>query len=100
MPPRKPPRKPPLKPPRKKAAGPPFTLELPKQLEARKDGDAWWVEVNGHNLRLSNLNKVFWPKEGYTKGDLLSYYWNVADLIGPHLHGRPLTMKRMPDGAE
>ena len=89
-------------PPRRRttSTGPAFTLDLPKPLEARKDGDAWWVEVDGQELRLSNLNKVFWPAEGYTKGDLLAYYWNVADLIGPHLEGRPLTMKRMPDGAE
>ena len=89
-------------PPRRRttSSGPAFTLELPKPLEARKDGDAWWVEVDGRDLRLSNLHKIFWPTEGYTKGDLLAYYWNVADLIGPHLHGRPLTMKRMPDGAE
>jgi bifunctional non-homologous end joining protein LigD len=82
------------------SSGPPFTLSLPKELDARKDGDAWWVEVGGRELRLSNLNKVFWPAEGYTKGDLVAYYWNVADLIGPYLDGRPLTMKRMPDGAE
>jgi bifunctional non-homologous end joining protein LigD len=89
-------------PPRRRttSTGPAFTLDLPKALEARKDGDAWWVEVDGRELRLSNLNKLFWPAEGYTKGDLLNYYWNVADLIGPHLAGRPLTMKRMPDGAE
>ncbi|MGH3141996.1 MAG: non-homologous end-joining DNA ligase, partial [Gaiellales bacterium] len=48
--------------------------------------------------RLSNLDKVFWPDEGYTKGDLLAYYYNVAELILPHLRERPLTMKRMPDG--
>jgi bifunctional non-homologous end joining protein LigD len=77
-----------------------FTVELPKTLDARRDGDAWWVEVDGRELRLSNLNKVFWPKEGYTKGDVLAYYWNAADLIGPYLDGRPLTMKRMPDGIE
>jgi bifunctional non-homologous end joining protein LigD len=89
-------------PPRRRATstGPPFTLELPRPLEARKEGDAWWVEIDGHDLRLSNLNKVFWPSEGYTKGDLIAYYRNVADLIGPYLQGRPLTMKRMPDGAE
>jgi len=85
---------------RSTSSGPAFTLEVPKSLEARKDGDAWWVEVNGLDLRLSNLPKVFWANEGYTKGDLLAYYWNVADLIGPHLLGRPLTMKRMPDGAD
>jgi DNA ligase D-like protein (predicted ligase)/DNA ligase D-like protein (predicted polymerase)/DNA ligase D-like protein (predicted 3'-phosphoesterase) len=75
-------------------------VELPVPLDARKEGDAWFVEMNGRDLRLSNLTKVFWPSEGYTKGDLIAYYANVADLIGPHLRGRPLTMKRMPDGAE
>ena len=69
-------------------------------LEARKEGDAWRVEVDGRDLRLSNLTKLFWPDEGYTKGDLVTYYANVAPLILPHLAGRPLTMKRMPDGAE
>jgi bifunctional non-homologous end joining protein LigD len=87
-------------PPRRRArsTGRAFTLELPRPLDARQDGDAWWVDVDGRELRLSNLNKVFWPEEGYTKGDLLAYYWNTAELIGPYLHGRPLTMKRMPDG--
>jgi DNA ligase D-like protein (predicted ligase)/DNA ligase D-like protein (predicted polymerase)/DNA ligase D-like protein (predicted 3'-phosphoesterase) len=56
------------------------------------------MEAAGRRLRLSNLDKVFWPEEGYTKGDLLAYYFNVADLILPYLAGRPLTMKRMPNG--
>jgi bifunctional non-homologous end joining protein LigD len=56
------------------------------------------MEADGRELRLSNLDKVFWPDEGYTKGDLVAYYFNVADLILPHLRERPLTMKRMPDG--
>jgi bifunctional non-homologous end joining protein LigD len=76
----------------------PFTVEMPHALEAERDGDAWWVEIDGRELRLSNLTKVFWPDEGYTKGDLVAYYHNVASLILPHLEGRPLTMKRMPDG--
>ena len=75
-----------------------FTVELPTPLGAEKSGDAWWLEVEGRELRLSNLDKVFWPEEGYTKGDLLAYYLNVAPLILPHLSDRPLTMKRMPDG--
>ena len=73
-------------------------MDLPTPLEARRDGDAWWVDVDGRELRLSNLDKPFWPDEGYTKGDLVAYYFNVAPLILPHLAGRPLTMKRMPDG--
>jgi bifunctional non-homologous end joining protein LigD len=49
-------------------------------------------------LRLSNLDKVFWPDEGITKGDLLSYYREVAPVLLPHLRDRPFTMKRYPDG--
>jgi len=56
------------------------------------------MEADGRELRLSNLDKVFWPVEGYTKGDLVAYYFNVAELILPYLRERPLTMKRMPDG--
>jgi bifunctional non-homologous end joining protein LigD len=75
-----------------------FTVDLPRPLPAEKRGDAWWMEADGRELRLSNLDKVFWPDEGYTKGDLVAYYLNVAELILPHLRERPLTMKRMPDG--
>ena len=50
-------------------------------------------------LKLSNLGKPFWPKEGITKGDLLSYYRDVAPTVLPHLKDRPFTMKRYPDGA-
>jgi DNA ligase D-like protein (predicted ligase)/DNA ligase D-like protein (predicted polymerase)/DNA ligase D-like protein (predicted 3'-phosphoesterase) len=56
------------------------------------------MDADGRELRLSNLDKIFWPDEGYTKGDLVAYYYNVADLILPHLAERPLTMKRMPEG--
>src|SRR5256885_14272235 len=83
---------------RKPATGPAFTVEFPRALPAEHDGEVWWAEIDGREIRLSNLNKVFWPEEGYTKGDLLAYYYNVADLILPYLAGRPLTMKRMPNG--
>ena len=49
-------------------------------------------------LRFGNLDKVFWPQEGLTKGDLLAYYRAVAPVLVPHLRGRPFTMKRFPDG--
>ncbi|HZD79847.1 MAG TPA: non-homologous end-joining DNA ligase, partial [Actinomycetota bacterium] len=84
---------------RRSRSGPAFTVAFPSTLPVeRGDGDAWWTEVAGRELRLSNLDKVFWPDEGYTKGDLIAYYYNVAELILPHLLERPLTMKRMPDG--
>jgi bifunctional non-homologous end joining protein LigD len=49
-------------------------------------------------LRLSNLDKPFWPEEGITKGDLIAYYRDVAPVVVPHLRDRPFTMKRYPDG--
>ena len=49
-------------------------------------------------LKLSNLDKPFWPEEGITKGDLLAYYRDVAPALVPHLKDRPFTMKRYPDG--
>jgi bifunctional non-homologous end joining protein LigD len=49
-------------------------------------------------LRLSNLDKPFWPEEGITKGDLLAYYRAIAPVVVPHLRDRPFTMKRFPDG--
>ena len=88
----------PVKRQRARTSPTPFTVEFPLALDARKDGDAWWFEVDGRELRLSNLDKIFWPDEGYTKGDLVAYYLNVAHLIVPHLAERPLTLKRMPDG--
>jgi DNA ligase D-like protein (predicted ligase)/DNA ligase D-like protein (predicted polymerase)/DNA ligase D-like protein (predicted 3'-phosphoesterase) len=85
---------------RTKKVGVAFTVDVPNPLEATFDGDNWWVEAAGREVRLSNLEKVFWPEEGYTKGDLVAYYRNVADRILPYLAGRPLTMKRMPNGID
>ncbi|MGH2684255.1 MAG: non-homologous end-joining DNA ligase, partial [Actinomycetota bacterium] len=82
----------------KKRSGPAFTVDFPEPLPAEREGEHWWMEEGGKRLRLSNLDKVFWPDEGYTKGDLLAYYWNVRDMILPYLRDRPLTMKRMPNG--
>ncbi len=49
-------------------------------------------------LKLGNLDKLFWPEEPITKGDLLAYYRAVAPVLLPHLKDRPFTMKRYPDG--
>jgi bifunctional non-homologous end joining protein LigD len=51
-------------------------------------------------LRLSNLDKVFWPNEGITKGELLAYYRAAAPVLVPHLRNRPFTLKRYPDGID
>jgi bifunctional non-homologous end joining protein LigD len=55
--------------------------------------------VEEGQVKLSNLDKIFWPDEGITKGDLLDYYRAVAPVVVPHLKGRPFTMRRYPDGA-
>jgi bifunctional non-homologous end joining protein LigD len=57
------------------------------------------VAEGKRELRLSNLDKLFWSDEGITKGDLVDYYRRVAPVLVPHLRGRPFTMRRYPDGA-
>ncbi|MFN2387981.1 MAG: non-homologous end-joining DNA ligase [Actinomycetota bacterium] len=74
------------------------TLSFPAELPLERRGGHWYGRAGERELRLSNLDKVYWPEEGYTKGDLLTYYFNVSPWMLPHLHDRPLTMKRMPDG--
>ncbi len=49
---------------------------------------------------LTNLDKVFWPQEGYTKGDLVRYYHGVAEALLPYLRDRPMVLERFPDGIE
>lgn len=56
------------------------------------------VEVEGRKLRLSNLDKVMYPEAGFTKGRVIDYYTRVAPALLPHLKGRPLTLKRYPEG--
>jgi bifunctional non-homologous end joining protein LigD len=82
----------------RKKSGEAFTVPTPRPLPAEREGQTWWMDADGRRLRLSNLDKVFWPEERYTKGDLLAYYFNVAERLLPYLLERPLTMKRMPDG--
>ena len=58
------------------------------------------VEVEGRTLKLSNLDKVLYPEVGLTKGEVISYYTSVAPVLLPHLPGRPLTVKRYPNGVD
>ena len=57
------------------------------------------VEVDGREVRLTNLAKPFWPDDGITKGDLLQYYADIGPVLLPHLHDRAMVMKRYPNGA-
>jgi bifunctional non-homologous end joining protein LigD len=74
------------------------TVAFPVPLPTERKGEHWYARAGDRELRLSNLDKVFWPDEGYTKGDLLNYYFNISPLMLPHLIERPLTLKRMPNG--
>jgi bifunctional non-homologous end joining protein LigD len=58
------------------------------------------VSVGGRELPVTNLDKVLFPQTGFTKGQLIDYYARIADAMLPHLSGRPLTMKRYPDGVD
>jgi bifunctional non-homologous end joining protein LigD len=58
------------------------------------------LDVDGHRLKFTNLNKVFYPADGYTKRDVINFYAAVADLLVPHLQGRPLSLKRYPNGID
>jgi bifunctional non-homologous end joining protein LigD len=58
------------------------------------------VDVQGHRLSLSNLDKVLYPAVGFTKGQVIDYYTRVAPAVLPHLRDRPLTLKRYPNGVE
>jgi bifunctional non-homologous end joining protein LigD len=58
------------------------------------------LSVEGRELTVSNLTKVIYPKTGFTKGDLIDAYADLAAVLLPHLRGRPVTLKRFPDGVE
>lgn len=57
-------------------------------------------ERPARTVRFTNLDKVFWPEEGYTKGDLIDYYRTMAPAILPYLAGRPVVLTRYPDGID
>jgi bifunctional non-homologous end joining protein LigD len=56
------------------------------------------TEIDGQSLKFTNLDKTYYPEDGYTKRDLLNYYDSVAELLLPHLKDRPLSLKRYPNG--
>lgn len=58
------------------------------------------VEIAGKHLSLTNLDKVLYPASGFTKGQVVDYYARIAPALVPHLAGRPLTLKRYPEGVD
>ncbi len=58
------------------------------------------LKIGGKTVQVSNLDKVFYPKTGFTKGQVIDYYVNIGPVMLPYLKGRPVTLKRYPDGVE
>lgn len=57
------------------------------------------AKVDGRVVSLTNLNKIFWPEGGITKGDLIQYYADISEFLLPHIKDRAMVMKRFPNGA-
>jgi bifunctional non-homologous end joining protein LigD len=70
------------------------TGDAPRDASTATSGTA----ASASRVRLTNLDKVFWPAEGYTKGDLVGYYEAIAPTMLPHLRDRPIVLTRYPDG--
>jgi bifunctional non-homologous end joining protein LigD len=62
------------------------------------DAENLALEIEGKQVKLTNLQKVFWPESGYTKGDLLRYYASMSHVLLPHVRDRAMVMKRYPNG--
>ena len=76
-------------------------LQTKSQIEAelfKGKTETVTIELDGKRFRLSNLNKIYFPDSGFTKRDLLAYYYRMADFILPFLRGRALVLRRYPDG--
>ncbi len=71
---------------------------LVEQLRGLRNSDAF--EVDGHRLRLTNLDKLMWPADRLTKRDLIAHYIRVAPVLLPYLRDRPLSMQVFPDGID
>ncbi len=74
-------------------------VEFPAPLSMVKEGDRFVPASDvDRPITFSNVDKVYFPGDGYTKGDLIQYYASVAPLLLPHLAGRPISMSRYPEG--
>jgi bifunctional non-homologous end joining protein LigD len=77
-----------------RSASPPGRIQIPQGVNKAE------LTVAGRTVLLTNLDKIFWPAEKITKGDLLQYYADISRVLLPHLKGRAMVMKRYPGGAE
>jgi bifunctional non-homologous end joining protein LigD len=75
-----------------------FSRERPAAKPARRTGET--LNINGRQVPVSNLNKIFYPSVGFTKAQVIDYYIRISPVLLPHLKDRPLTLKRYPDGVD
>ena len=73
-------------------------VRFPEIVQVAPDDDAFVTTGLDRGVRLSNVDKVFFPGEGFTKGDLIQYYVSIAPMLLPHLEDRALSLNRFPDG--
>jgi len=73
-------------------------IDFPTPLSVSKDGDRFTPSGVDRPITFSNIDKVFFPDDPYTKGDLIQYYTSVSPVLLPLVEGRPLSMSRYPDG--
>ena len=75
-------------------------MRFPEIVQVEPDDDAFVTTGLDRGVRLSNVDKVFFPGEGFTKGDLIQYYVSIAPMLLPHLADRSLSLNRFPDGID
>ncbi|MDB5246957.1 MAG: ligase [Segetibacter sp.] len=83
---------------KKKVLGAPTKKERQSLLNPTEESQV--KNVCGHDLKFTNLGKVYWPKEGYTKRDMLNYYYQVAPFMLPYVKDKPQTLNRYPNGID
>jgi len=86
--------------PNREGLGPPPRAAKAAGSSPRGDTAKVAVQVDGRTLTLTNLGKVLYPETGFTKAEVLDYYQRVAPVLLPHIAGRPLTLKRYPEGVD
>jgi bifunctional non-homologous end joining protein LigD len=74
--------------------------ESESTLELREEKDKAFAIVEGREIKVSNLDKVLYPAVGFRKRDVIAFYNDIAPVLLPHLEGRPLTLKRYPNGVD
>src|ERR1700749_572105 len=75
------------------------SVSRPKTAQpTRQSGES--LNVGGQQVPVSNLGKIFYPKVGFTKAQVIDYYIRISPVLLPHLKDRPLTLKRYPNGVD